>query len=421
MGIISLKQAEEQLLIKNKYYTAGSSMPEQFIYRSLIQIFPEAVNRYHDPMINMEYDINIPELKTYIEYNGMAFHNTEEKLGRDKIKRLHCEKIGRTFIQIIEDSEVNEILKEIDNTTIVYKINGNSQIKTLINDLIIIIEDIFAMFSLESVDIDYTRSLYEAILLSSKYQYKINYDSSGDIAGKQYVGQVFCEIETFKDNEIKKSRKLTIKKVADTQKRGKLIQDEVDKLTALMFNGNSLSEAGMEEIISIQEKQRQIEDKISAIDRKEKAMEIKLKELEKREKELLRREEIIGEKEEVIDKRQQELNRLAEEELHRELNYRQIIEEEIKEREIQLQLEKETYQKKLDKKYQKRVQQLNKEYDGRHELLDNYCDRRIEVEVEEQTREIKRVANEQVERLQAELSKQKIIAARQLMGSRYGL
>lgn len=421
MGIISLKQAEEQMLVKNKYYTAGSSMPEQFIYRSLIQIFPEAVNRYQDPMINMEYDINIPELKTYIEYNGMVFHNTEEKLGRDKIKRLHCEKIGRAFIQIIEDSEVNEILKEIDNTTIVYKINGNSQIKTLINDLIIIIEDIFAMFSLESVDIDYTRSLYEAILLSSKYQYKINYDSSGDIAGKQYVGQVFCEIETFKDNEIKKSRKLTIKKVADTQKRGKLIQDEVDKLTALMFNGNSLSEAGMGEIISIQEKQRQIEDKISAIDRKEKAMEIKLKELEKREKELLRREELVIEKEEVIDKRQQELNRLAEEELHRELNYRQIIEEEIKEREIQLQLEKETYQKKLDKKYQKRVQQLNKEYDGRHELLDNYCDRRIEVEVEEQTREIKRVANEQVERLQAELSKQKIIAARQLMGSRYGL
>ena len=106
MGIISLKQAEEQMLVKNKYYTAGSSMPEQFIYRSLIQIFPEAVNRYHDPMINMEYDINIPELKTYIEYNGTAFHNTEEKLGRDKIKRLHCEKIGRTFIQIIEDSEV---------------------------------------------------------------------------------------------------------------------------------------------------------------------------------------------------------------------------------------------------------------------------------------------------------------------------
>ena len=421
MNIITNKQAEEQRLVRNKYYTAGSSMPEQFIYRSLIQVFPKTVNRFKDKMISMEYDIFVPELKMYIEYNGAAFHNTEEKLERDKIKRLHCEKQKITFIQIIEDLEISEITKNMNGTTIIYRLNGNKQIKALMNDLITIIEDIFAMYRIGGVEIDYTRAFYEAMLLSNKYQYKINYDSSGDIAGKEYVGQVFCDYEISENTELQQSRKLILKKVADTQKKDKLIQTELDKLSTIMFNGSSLSEAGMKEAISIQEKQKQLESKLSAIDKKEKALEQKLKDLDKREKGLLKREKIVSEKEEVIEKRQQELNKLAEEELHRELNYRAIVEGDLEERENQLQIEKETYQKKLDQRYKKRLQQLNEEYKAKNELLETYFKNKLATEIEEQTREIKRIANEQVERLQDELSQQKINAARQQMKIRYSL
>lgn len=421
MGVINNAQAEEQRLVRNKYYTAGSSMPEQFIYRSINQIFPETVNRFKDLMISMEYDIFVPELKLYIEYNGVAFHNTEEKLERDKIKRLHCEKQKITFIQIIEDIETCEIKKDVNGTTIIYRLNGNKSIKALMNDLIIIIEDVFAMYGIGGVEIDYTRSFYEAMMLSNKYQYKINYDSSGDAAGKEYVGQVFCDYEISENTELQQSRGLIIKKVADTQKKDKLIQSEVDKLSAIMFNGSSLSEAGMKEAISIQKKQKQLESKLSVIDKKEKTLELKLRKIEEKEKGLLKREKIVSEKEEVIEKRQQELNKLAEEELHRELNYRAIVEGDLKERENQLQIEKETYQKKLDQRYKKRLQQLNEEYDNRHKLLDSYCDKRIEVEVLKRTADIERISKGQVERLQDELSQQKIIATRQLLSKGIGL
>lgn len=415
--MITNMQAEEQRLVKNRYYTAGSSLPEQFIYRSLIQIFPETVNRFKDPMINMEYDIFVPELKLYIEYNGIAFHSTEEKLERDKIKRIHCEKQKISFIQIIEESE---IAKEVEETTIIYRINGSKQIKALMNDLITIIEDIFAMYKL-SVNIDYVRAFYEAMLLSNKYQYKINYDSSGNIAGKEYVGQVFCDYELSENTDLQQSKRLTIRKVVDTQKKDRLVQSEVDKLAAIMFNGNSLVDTELGEAISIQEKQKKLENKLSAIDKKEKALETKLKELEEKEREQSKREELLVERECIIEKRQQQLNESAQEQLNRELNYRAIIEGDLEERENQLQIEKETYQKKLDQRYKKRLQQLNEEYDNRHKLLDSYCDKRIEVEVVKRTADIERISKGQVERLQDELSQQKIIATRQLISKGIGL
>ena len=420
MGMITNMQAEEQRLVKNRYYTAGSSLPEQFIYRSLIQIFPETVNRFKDPMVNMEYDIFVPELKLYIEYNGLAFHSTEEKLERDKIKRLHCEKQKISFIQIIEEFEINEIAKEVAETTIIYRINGSKQIKALMNDLITIIEDIFAMYKL-SVTIDYARAFYEAMLLSNKYQYKINYDSSGNIIGKEYVGQVFCDYELSENTDLQQSKRLTIRKVIDTQKKDKLVQSEVDKLAAIMFNGNSLVDTELGEAISIQEKQKKLENKLSAVDKKEKALETKLKELEEKEREQSKREELLVERECIIEKRQQQLNESAQEQLNRELNYRAIIEGDLKERENQLQQEKENYQKKLERRYKKRLEQLNKEYDDRHKLLDTYCDKRIEVEVVKRTEDIERISKGQVERLQDELSQQKIYAARQLMSKSIGL
>lgn len=193
MGIVSLAKAEEKRLIKNKYFCSGTSFPEQFICRSLTQIFPKTENRIKDPMMQMEYDINVPEINLYIEYNGYIFHNTEEKLKRDEIKRLHCKMQGITFIQIIEGPEISEITKEIDDNTIQYKINGNCAIKTIISNLMIIIGDIITMYQLPEQIVDYQRSFYEAMLLSNKYQYLIKYDTLGGVAGKEYKNEVYCD------------------------------------------------------------------------------------------------------------------------------------------------------------------------------------------------------------------------------------
>ena len=431
MSSLSIKQAEEKRLVRNELYHSGTSFPEQFLYRSLLQIFPEAKNRFIDQTINMEYDIYIKELNLYIEYNGAEFHSSQEKQERDKIKRLHSEKINRTFIQIVEDNEIDalDIKREIQNRFIEYRIKGSNTINNMINNLIAIIEEIFSMHRMQGYEIDYTRSLYEALLVSSKYKYRIVYDSFGDISGKENLTQVFCEYEENNNLETEhKERKLVIKRVVDTQKKDKMIQSELDKLSAIMFTGNSLKDAGLKEVINIQEKQREIESKLSQLEIREKALEKKEKELIQQEHDIQEQRMIVCEKEEIVEKRQQELNKLIEENWQREFNIRAIIGEEQKDREGQLQREKEklqsekdNYKKYLDSKYRKRLKQLNAEYDNRHKLLDSYCDKRINEEVEQRTADIERITREQVELLKEQLSQQRIESARQQLQARLGL
>lgn len=431
MSSLSIKQAEEKRLVRNELYHSGTSFPEQFLYRSLLQIFPEAKNRFIDPTINMEYDIYIKELNLYIEYNGAEFHSSLEKQERDRIKRLHSEKINRTFIQIVEDNEIDalDIKREIQNKFIEYRIKGSNTINNITNNLIAIIEEIFSMYRMQGYEIDYTRSLYEALLISSKYQYRIVYDSFGDIAGKENLTQVFCEYENTNGSEIEqREKKLVIKRVVDTQKKDKLIQSELDKLSAIMFAGNSLIDAGLGETISIQEKQREIESKLSQLEIREKALEKREQELTQQEHDIQEQRMIMSEKEEILEKRQQELNKLIEENWQREFNIRAIIGDEQKVREEQLQREKEelqserdNYKKYLDSKYRKRLKQLNAEYDNRHRLLDSYCDKRISEEVKQRTVDIERITREQVEMLKEQLSQQKIELARQQLQVKLGL
>lgn len=427
MGLISLEQAKEQRLVKNEYYSSGTSFPEQFIYRSLLQIFPEAKNRFIDPMIKMEYDINIPELKLYIEYNGIVFHNSEEKQKRDKIKQLHCEKQNISFIQIVEDSEISEVTKSKTDNIVQYKVNNSGTLKSIIANLINIIEDICSMYKLAVTEFDFNRSFYEAMLISSKYQYKINYNASGEIMGKENKSQVYCEYETMYDSELhNKNQRLTVKPVVEHEQ--KLLQDQYDKLNVLMFNGNSLQMNNIEPLISIEEKQTEIEHRLDNIHKIEKSMEINIKRQAEQQKALEKREEIIAEKEELLEKRHLELNKLIEEELQREFNYRSVVDGELQEEKKQLQqrekelAEKEkNYQKIIDRKYIKQREKLKAEYDTKHELLDSYCDKRIKAEVEEQIKDIRRISQGQCDMLREKLSQQKIMAARQMLSVKCGL
>lgn len=75
-----------------------TSFPEQYIYHSLLQLFPKTKNRQKDIIKQYEYDIVIPDLKLCIEYSGVNWH--ADKLDRDQAKADHCKESDVKFLQI---------------------------------------------------------------------------------------------------------------------------------------------------------------------------------------------------------------------------------------------------------------------------------------------------------------------------------
>lgn len=89
----------------------GTSYPEQYIYYALKEIFPNAKNRvrpykFPDTGAPVEYDVLIPSLKLYIEYNGVYHHDGKEE--KDNIKRELAEQDGYKLIQIIDKPGIKE-------------------------------------------------------------------------------------------------------------------------------------------------------------------------------------------------------------------------------------------------------------------------------------------------------------------------
>lgn len=105
----------------------GTSFPEQFIYHSLKQLFPDTLNRAKDPIKGFEYDIVIPELKLCIEYSGVNWH--ADKLDRDQAKADHCKANKINFLQIyahrgdILDEQDSPIEDSYEKNQIIYKIS----------------------------------------------------------------------------------------------------------------------------------------------------------------------------------------------------------------------------------------------------------------------------------------------------------
>ncbi len=80
-----------------------TSFPEQALYYYIKKIYPNAVNGYRDIFENtMELDIFIPEIKYGIEYDGKAFHATEEQYKREYKKFLLCRKKGIKLLRLKE-------------------------------------------------------------------------------------------------------------------------------------------------------------------------------------------------------------------------------------------------------------------------------------------------------------------------------
>ena len=84
-----------------KCNTRSTSYPEQFIYHSLKCLFPNAVSR--GKFRDVEYDIMIPSINTYIEYGSTHTHSGKEE--SDAAKAQLCAENGIRFISVFDDSK----------------------------------------------------------------------------------------------------------------------------------------------------------------------------------------------------------------------------------------------------------------------------------------------------------------------------
>ena len=88
-----------------------SSFPEQCIYFYIKKIFPDAQNKYTDIFENkMEIDIFIPSIRLGIEYDGLAFHQSEKSYENEKRKYLICKKNNIKLIRVREFKNYDDTL-----------------------------------------------------------------------------------------------------------------------------------------------------------------------------------------------------------------------------------------------------------------------------------------------------------------------
>lgn len=107
----------------------GTSYPEQFVYHSLKQIYPNTQNRcrvlksQENPK-DIEFDIAIPDIPLCIEYSPTYWHEGREE--RDQYKKDLCKQCGIRLIQIIEDS-YDELPLKMESDYICFKMNYSQQ------------------------------------------------------------------------------------------------------------------------------------------------------------------------------------------------------------------------------------------------------------------------------------------------------
>ena len=113
----------------------GTSYPEQFIYWSLKQIYPNTENccrvlKSPQNPHGIEFDIGIPDIPLCIEYSPTYWHNTREE--QDGFKKEICEKANVRLIQIVDDS-YDELEHSISDTYICFKMDQSKQDEMLVH------------------------------------------------------------------------------------------------------------------------------------------------------------------------------------------------------------------------------------------------------------------------------------------------
>ncbi len=159
----------------------GTSFPEQAIYYYM-NLLVKAENRYDYK--GCEIDVFLPDLKTGIEYDGIAFHNSERSQKRDNEKSAFLKAEGIRLIRVKEDHYTavkNDIIYCVYSTSYDY--------------LSVVIQQLMSLLGIEDeLDIDITRdrhiilqqylSSVKAKSISSQRPYLMqdwDYDANGKL------------------------------------------------------------------------------------------------------------------------------------------------------------------------------------------------------------------------------------------------
>lgn len=138
----------------------GTSYPEQFVYLSLKQIYPNTQNRcrviksQENPK-GVEFDICVPNIPLCIEYSPTYWHEGREE--RDQYKKDLCNQCGIRLIQIVEDS-YNELPLKMEADCICFKMKYSKQDEILE----VIVEHILKSLGHSISEIDLERVKQEA-------------------------------------------------------------------------------------------------------------------------------------------------------------------------------------------------------------------------------------------------------------------
>ncbi|QUA52196.1 zinc-ribbon domain-containing protein [Aristaeella lactis] len=127
-----------------------TSFPEQALFFYCRQAYPNAVNGYRYSLSNKrsELDVYIPELKTGIEYDGVAWHKNDHSFTRDLKKYESCQKEG---IRLIRVSEFQ--LEQDHQACDAFVFRKSNDMRSLQA----VIEDVLHILEVDSVDVDVIR------------------------------------------------------------------------------------------------------------------------------------------------------------------------------------------------------------------------------------------------------------------------
>lgn len=135
--------------------TKGSSYSEMVIFYGIQAKFPKVLHRYKCGERNLEFDIVIPELGTYIEYSGEFWHKTYSVT--DQLKRDYCANNNIRFIEIIELKKPAEL--SVDGDIISYKYSEHDQDGMLYKVLL----ELYKLLDVSDYTLDYNKVLNQAI------------------------------------------------------------------------------------------------------------------------------------------------------------------------------------------------------------------------------------------------------------------
>lgn len=169
----------------------GTSYPEQYLYWSLKQLFPNTRNRFKTTT-NIEYDIYVPEIGLCIEYSGINWHVGKQDY--DEMKRKVATEGNKTFIQICGDERFKGT---IDFTNHLITINPTKGIDLILQQVLSVILSKFG----ESIDnIDFNKVKENATLYSKG---SIEYEDSLEYKSPELAKEFDTEKNKIKPSEVK--------------------------------------------------------------------------------------------------------------------------------------------------------------------------------------------------------------------------